>query len=203
MDGWAGYRLATKLKLLKIKLKEWAKEHFGEVKYQKFKILAEIQSLDGKEEPDQLSREEEKKRLDLKEELQRNLRKEEIRWKQRSRCNWLKEGDKNTKFFHGMASSKRRANRIVSIMDGRKRLEKKEEIKSHIIEYFQSLYTDGGWERPHLGNIAFEVIGEEEAKWLERNFEEEEVRQAIFDLARDKAPGQMVFRWPSFNASGR
>ena len=67
VDGWAGYRLATRLKLLKTKLKELAKEHFGEVKYQKSKILAEIQSLDGKEETDQLSREEEKKRLDLKE----------------------------------------------------------------------------------------------------------------------------------------
>ena len=40
-----------------------------------------------------------------------------------------------------------------------------------------------------MGNIAFEVIGDEEAKWLDRNFEEEEVRQAVFDLAGDKAPG--------------
>ena len=131
------------------------------MKHQKYKILAEIQSLDGKEETNHLSPEEEKKRLDLKEELQRNLRKEEIRWKQRSRCNWLKEGDKNTKFFHGMTSSRRRVNRIISIMDGRKRLEKKEEIISHIIGYFQSLHTDEGWERPNLGNnIAFEAIGE-------------------------------------------
>ena len=88
-----------------------------------------------------------------------------------------------------MASSRRRANRIVSIMDGGKRLEKKEEIIFHILDYFQSQFSDDGWERPHLGNIAFEVIGEEEPKWLERNFEEEEVRQVVFGLARDKAPG--------------
>ena len=88
-------------------------------------------------------------------------------------------------------------------MDGRKGLEKKEEIISHIIDYFQSLYSDEGWERPKLGNIAFEVLGEEEAKWLERNFEEEEVCHAVFNLAEIRPQAQMAFQLPSFNASGR
>ena len=64
-------------------------------------------------------------------------------------------------------------------MDGEKRLEKKEEIISHI----------GEQERPSLGNLAFDVIGEQEAQWLERKFEEQEVRQAVFNLESDKAPG--------------
>ena len=71
------------------------------------------------------------------------------------------------------------------------------EIISHIIDYLQSLFTAEGWERPHLGNLDFEIIGEEEAKWLERNFEEE-VRQAVFDLAGDKAPGPDGFPMASF-----
>ena len=59
----------------------------------------------------------------------------------------------------------------------------------HIKDYFYSLYADEGWERPSLENLVFDVIGEQEAQWLERKFEEEEIRQAIFDLAGDKAPG--------------
>lgn len=60
MEGWAGHRLAIKLKLLKNKIKEWAKSHFGDVQVQKSNLLTKIQALD-KEETDQLSRRGEEK----------------------------------------------------------------------------------------------------------------------------------------------
>ena len=48
---------------------------------------------------------------------------EEISWRQRSRELWLKEGDKNSKFFHKMANARRRKNFLSSItVDGRKLL---------------------------------------------------------------------------------
>ena len=74
-------------------------------------------------------------------------------------------------------------------MDGQRQRENKEEIINKKEDYFASLYADEGWERPSLYNIAFDVIGAQWAQWLERKFEEEEVRRAVFDLAGDKAPG--------------
>ena len=66
MEGWAGQRLPTKLKLLKNKMKEWAKEYFGDLMLQRPKILAEIQALDRKEESDNLTLEEEKEKATSK-----------------------------------------------------------------------------------------------------------------------------------------
>ena len=38
-------------------------------------------------------------------------------WLQRSRISWLKEGDRNTKFFHRKAVWRARKNRISSLKD--------------------------------------------------------------------------------------
>lgn len=42
VEGWAGFRLAVKLKLLKGKIKEWVGLHFGEVVVIKDEILEQI-----------------------------------------------------------------------------------------------------------------------------------------------------------------
>lgn len=154
VDGWAGYRLAMKLKLLKNRIKDWAKDHFGDVRNAKVNILQEIQLLD-KEEVGQLQPAEESRRLFLKKDFIRKVREEEIKWKQRSRCNWLNDGDKNTKFFHGLASARQSANRIFYLMDGDIRRGRKEDVVHLIEDYFTSLYSKKEQDRSLLNNLVF------------------------------------------------
>ena len=72
----------------------------------------------------------------LRSKLEDILAKEEIYWKQKSIELWLKEGDKNTKFFHNNTKSKRSINSITKMhSQGGKILEEKEDITREALEY--------------------------------------------------------------------
>ena len=43
------------------------------------------------------------------------LHSHEVYWKQRSKAFWLRDGDSNSKFFHAMASTRRRTNNLAKL----------------------------------------------------------------------------------------
>lgn len=51
----------------------------------------------------------------LQKEIDCLLKEEDAKWKQRTKEKWLKEGDKNIKFFHNCANQRRTTNMIHQI----------------------------------------------------------------------------------------
>ena len=95
---------------------------------------------------------------------------EEISWRQKSRETWLKEGDRNTGFFHRMANAHKRRNCFKSISINGRKLDKKVDIKDGLVDAFQNLLSAlGGWS-PSLPDFAFNEIGSEEAARQEESF---------------------------------
>ena len=78
----------------------------------------------------------------LQRELNELLDDEELYWGQRAKAHWLKEGDKNTKYFHAHASDRRKQNTILGIWDDFGRwCEEKERIAQAAVAYFKNIYT--------------------------------------------------------------
>ena len=125
---------------------------------------------------------------------------EKISWKQKSRETWLKEGDKNTKYFHSVAKSHRRNNSIRQISIDGELTPNQDAIKAHICTFYWNLYFEEFECRPLLDGLAFNSIQGEEASWLERLFEEDEVTQVVRSMNGDKSLGPNGFPLTFFHA---
>ena len=113
---------------------------------------------------------------------------EEICWRQKSRVFCIKEGDRNTKFFHRMANSHRRFNSIDKLkVDGAMSFNQGS-IAECITHFYRTLYSENEVHRLVLDDVQFGRIFEEDALRLDRPFEEDEVFGVVSGFNGDKSP---------------
>eukprot|EP00253_Pinus_taeda_P002472 PITA_02472 len=78
---------------------------------------------------------------ELERKKQNILKEEEALWRLKSQVIWLKEGDRNTKFFHWYANSRRERNAIWKISDGQRGfLFSQQEISKEAVRHFKDQY---------------------------------------------------------------
>jgi hypothetical protein len=137
------YKFQQRLKNFKLQLKEWNKNVFGNIFQAKKELeqhLEELQQefiLQGCIEAS--TREEEKLQLQLEE----RQKQEEILWRQKSRVQWLKEGERNTKFFHRSMVHRRYINRITKLEDAQgNQILDHAGIESELISYYKDLLSE-------------------------------------------------------------
>ncbi|KAL5553097.1 hypothetical protein UlMin_040498 [Ulmus minor] len=182
--------MMEKLRALKDKIKAWNKEVFGDTRIIKKEVVEKIASLDKKEEMMQLDVGERELRLSLRNQVEELVFKEAVAWRQKMKFRWIKEWDYNSAMFHRMVSfwkSKNVINRIVK--EDETVLTDQREIVGEIVSFFENLYKERGLGWWDFEDINWGRIAQERAFWLERPFEEEEIKKAVFEIDREKSPG--------------
>ncbi|RVX18032.1 putative ribonuclease H protein [Vitis vinifera] len=198
LDGGRGeegaFILAEKLNALKVILKSWNKDVIGKVGMNKRLALDKVAFWDTQEKMRILSMEKLEARKEAKGDFEKWALMEEISWRQKSKEVWLREGDRNTGFFHKMANSHRRKNCLSKIKVNGTWLTEEQEIKGEgVVGAFKNLLTDPGEWHPSMEGLDFNRIDGEDAARLEEAFSEEEVFSTLSDLNEDKAPGPNGF----------
>lgn len=115
-DGTPSFILTRKLKDLKLDLKKWNAEVFGNVEHKRTQLMMQLNQFDVLVENHPLSKDEILQKERIRADLERNTLMDEISWRQKSQALWLREGDKNTRFFHRLANSHRRNNTISTLL---------------------------------------------------------------------------------------
>ncbi|KAK3206924.1 hypothetical protein Dsin_020970 [Dipteronia sinensis] len=117
------------------------------------------------------------------------LRREEQIWRQKSRVNWLKEGDKNTKFFHSMTDGRKRTNYISDIFFDGERFSEPHLVKNGVVNFFTKHYENMSWNSPTISGLNLKRLLESERIALEEDFSLEEVWMTLSSCDGNKVSG--------------
>lgn len=188
-QGNASRIFALKLKTLKFHLIDWNKVTSGYFKEESKRCMEKIKDIDRLEEERSLSKEERLFREGCRKEFQLLALKEEVYWRQRSKISWLKEGNRNTKFFHKVTSHNKSLNVIYGLMINGIWTQNKSEIRNEVESYYVNLFKDDVPVRPLLDGLEFDKISDEKKSWVEHSFSIKEVRNTVKSMKGDKAPG--------------
>ena len=123
--------------------------------------------------------------------LQEAYKDEEEYWHQKSRNMWHSSGDLNTKFYHTLTKHRRIRNKIVGLHDEMGNwITEDNGIEKVAVDYFEGLFsTTTPTEFDGFLEEIVSSISPQMNQVLLRIATEEEVRQALFMMHPEKAPG--------------
>ena len=105
----------------------------------------------------------------------------------------MKEGDRNTIFFHLTTLKHRANNRITNIVKGQVQVTKEDEIEKEVVCYFSSLlsvdHSLSGSDQEEILVTIPPILQVHHNSMLKAIPSLEEIHQALFSLPGDKAPG--------------
>ena len=188
----AAQRWNRKLGALRKDLRGWAAHIQGEYKTQKQHFQNTVTSLDTLAETRPLTDDERSQLETARDGLIKLLREEEIKFYQRAKANDVLLGDSNTRYFQMVANGKHRKKRIFSLDHEGIKVEGQNNLKTYITQFYKDLfgppednnfYTD----EHRTGDIP--QVSQPENDFLTAPFTEKEIRDAIFDMEHNKAPG--------------
>jgi hypothetical protein len=179
----------TKTKRLKQMLKGWNINVEGHYKKMKKDLLSKIGTFDNISEVIGLSENERMEKLELELTLKKIVDEERTKLKQRARDKFILEGDENSKYFHLLAKYKRRKLNIVSLSHDDNVAHDDDEINNLATSFYRNLFGPSQENNISLNYLNMQMLDDFDRNWLTRPFDMEEIREVVFSMKHNRAPG--------------
>jgi len=102
------------------------------------------------------------------------------------------KGDNNTKYFHSIANGRKRKNNVLFLESDGHVIEGDENLLNHATEYYTELFGPVDDHNIHIDSSLWgelEQVSEEENQMLTRPFSEPKIKEALFQMEKNKAAG--------------
>lgn len=169
---------------------EWNIKRVGNIMYKKNKLLKRIEGVEkarSRRDSQYLLQVEK----DLWKEYNKVLAQEELLWYQKSRCNWLRWGDRNSRFFHASTLIKRRRDRIEGLQDEQGEwVYEQNVLKNMARSYYNNLFSsEANTDLRINSEHSFPPLNDFDKNLLSCYVTDVEIKEAVFDMGGFKAPG--------------
>jgi hypothetical protein len=186
-------RWNKKMSLLRRHLRGWASHTIGLYKQHKAFLLSMINDLDVAGEVRILSQAERDQLTGARDQLTRLLRDEEIKYYQHAKATNSMLGDNNTRYFQMIVNGKHRKKRIFSLDDNEKgEIEGQANLKAYTTHFYKDLFgptEENSFTLDESLRDDIPQVTTSENEFLIAPFTELEIRNAVFDMEHNKAPG--------------
>ncbi|XP_026420055.1 uncharacterized protein LOC113316036 [Papaver somniferum] len=191
ITGTPAFIFPSKLKRLKVELKDCNLRVFGNVyvKLKQAQLTMEVALTISDEDPEDVIKLNYAKEASVT--LQEIRSQQATKLKQKSRNKWLLEGASNTSLFHANIRTRRSSNMISELVDDNGVvLTDCDQIRDHTVAYFEAKFN--GAELP-IDDALFQydhnIISVEDSQRMDEIPTIEEIKNVVFDLGADSAPG--------------
>ncbi|CAA7018096.1 unnamed protein product, partial [Microthlaspi erraticum] len=127
----------------------------------------------------------------LQDSVATDYREEEEFWRQRSRIQWLQHGDSNTSFFHAATRGRRAINNLSMIEDAEGTTHHEDHLIGKVVaDFYQKLFTSDYRDPKAAVDEALQTrVTPAMNEALTKLPDEKEIKEAVFSVHPDKAPG--------------
>lgn len=190
-DNWDRNQVSMveKTKIFTDKVRVWSSTVFGDLNRKKKRLWARtagVQRSLMQAHSNGLLKLERKLQLELDE----VLKQEEVMCFQKSRCDWISSGDRNTKYFHRAVTIKGQKKMVTCLLDGNANwVSDPLEVQNLVVNYYDNLYHDDGRNMNFVLDNRFLALPYYASDIFEKPICMEDVHGALFDMEPSKAPG--------------
>ncbi|XP_062005887.1 uncharacterized protein LOC133723071 [Rosa rugosa] len=187
--GNALQQLGSKTKALGDKLMTWHRTEYNKHHTEMGQIQEKLNDLMRQPHSPQLY--EEQRQLHAR--FSQLLTIQETYWRQRSRALWLKEGDRNTAYFHRKASNRKSRNTIKGLLDEHGVWQTEpSEVQRLLMLYFQNIFSAEQVDEEAIEAVIDSTpckVTQQMNEALLLPYTDEEIKAALFQMHPSKSPG--------------